>query len=121
MFHMERRSRNVLIVIIIIITIIITIIIIIMMMMMMMIEFLEHLFMWDMLNCTEQVQKQKYKMHAYRTHDINGFENVSFSLLTTCKGWPREAYDVNNVDNNVVFSYVENNRNNNDDDTINAM
>ena len=32
-----------------------------------MIVFLEHLSMWNMLNCTEQVQMQKYKTHAYIT------------------------------------------------------
>ena len=29
--------------------------------------FLEHLSMWNMLNCAEQVQIQKYKTHAYKT------------------------------------------------------
>ena len=30
-------------------------------------KFLEHFSMWNMLNCAEQVQIQKYKTHAYKT------------------------------------------------------
>ena len=29
--------------------------------------FLERLSMWNMLNCAEQVEKQNYKTHAYKT------------------------------------------------------
>ena len=29
--------------------------------------FLEHLFKWNMPNCAEQVQIQKYKRHEYKT------------------------------------------------------
>ena len=32
-----------------------------------MIVFLEHLSTWNMLSCSEQVQKQKYKTHADKT------------------------------------------------------
>ena len=35
--------------------------------------FLEHLCMWNMLSCPEQVQIQKYKTHAYNTFERNGF------------------------------------------------
>ena len=39
--------------------------------------FLEHLSMWNMLNCTEQVQLQKYKTHAYKT-----LKTVGVQLIT---------------------------------------
>ena len=40
--------------------------------MMSIILFLDHLSMWNMLNCAEQVQMQKYKMHAYKTFKTAG-------------------------------------------------
>ena len=36
--------------------------------------FLECLSMWNMLNCAEQVQIQKYKTHAYKTLKTEGVQ-----------------------------------------------
>ena len=38
--------------------------------------FLERLFMWNMLNCAEQVQIQKYKTHAYKTLKTAGVQII---------------------------------------------
>ena len=38
--------------------------------------FLERLFMWNMLNCTEQVQIQKYKTHPYKTLKTTGVQII---------------------------------------------
>ena len=38
--------------------------------------FLEHLSMWNMLNCAEQVQIQKYKTHAYKTLKTVGVQII---------------------------------------------
>ena len=37
---------------------------------------LEHLSMWNMLNCTEQVQVQKQKIHAYKTLKTAGIQTI---------------------------------------------
>ena len=51
-----------------------------MMMMIMMIiimsVFLERLSMWNVLNCGEQVQIQKYKTHAYTTLKATGVQTI---------------------------------------------
>ena len=38
--------------------------------------FLERLFMWNMLNCAQQVQIQKYKTHAYKTLKTAGVQTI---------------------------------------------
>ena len=38
--------------------------------------FLEHLSMWNMLNCAEQVQIQKYETHAYKTLKTVGVQVI---------------------------------------------
>ena len=38
--------------------------------------FLERLSMWNMLSCAEQVQKQKYKTHAYETLKTAGVQTI---------------------------------------------
>ena len=38
--------------------------------------FLERLFTWNMLNCAEQVQIQKYKTHAYKTLKTAGVQTI---------------------------------------------
>ena len=38
--------------------------------------FLERLSMWNMLNCAEQVQIQKYKTHAYKTLKTAGVQII---------------------------------------------
>ena len=38
--------------------------------------FLECLSMWNMLNCAEQVQVQKYKKHAYNTLKTAGVQTI---------------------------------------------
>ena len=38
--------------------------------------FLERFSMWNTLNCTEQVQIQKYKTHAYKTPKTAGVQTV---------------------------------------------
>ena len=38
--------------------------------------FLELLSMWNIHSCTEQVQIQKYKTHAYKTLKIGGVQTI---------------------------------------------
>ena len=38
--------------------------------------FVECLSMWNMLNCTKQVQIQKYKTHAYKTTKTAGVQTI---------------------------------------------
>ena len=47
--------------------------------------FLEHLSMWNMLNCTEQVQIQKYKTHAYKTLKTVGVQVIMLKHPTKHK------------------------------------
>ena len=47
--------------------------------------FLEHLSMWNMLSCAEQVQIQKYKAHAYTTHRTVGVQIIMLKHPTTGK------------------------------------
>ena len=47
--------------------------------------FLERLYMWNMLNCAEQVQIQKYKTHAYKTPKTGGVQIVMLKHPTKHK------------------------------------
>ena len=47
--------------------------------------FLEHLSTWNMLNCTEQVQIQKYKTHAYKVLKTVGFQIIMLKHPTKHK------------------------------------
>ena len=47
--------------------------------------FLEHLSMWNMLNCTEQVQIQKYKTQAYKTLKTVGVQIIMLKQPTKHK------------------------------------
>ena len=38
--------------------------------------FQEHLSMWNILSCAQQVQIQKYKTHAYKTLETAGVQTV---------------------------------------------
>ena len=44
--------------------------------------FLERLSMWNMLNCAEQVQMQKYKTHAYKTPKTAWVQTIMFNHPT---------------------------------------
>ena len=50
--------------------------------MMMMSVFLEHFSMWNMLNCAEQVQIQKYKTRAYKTPKTEGVQTIMLKHST---------------------------------------
>ena len=55
---------------------------------------LEHLSMWNMLNWTEQVQIQKYKMHAYKTLKTAGVQscwNIQLSSEKKKKKKPQSS------------------------------
>ena len=52
---------------------------------MMMSVFLERISMWNMLNCAEQVQIQKYKTHAYKTLKTAGVQIVMLKHPTKHK------------------------------------
>ena len=47
--------------------------------------FLERLSMWNVLNCAEQVQVQKYKTHAYKTLTIVGVQIIMLKHPTKHK------------------------------------
>ena len=47
--------------------------------------FLERLSMWNMLNCAEQVQIQKYKTHAYKTLKTVGVQIIMLKYPTKHK------------------------------------
>ena len=47
--------------------------------------FLEGLSMWNMLNCAEQVQIQKYKTHAYKTLKTVGVQIIMLKHPTKHK------------------------------------
>ena len=49
---------------------------------MMMIGYLEHLSMWNMLNCAEQVQIQKYETHAYKTPKTTCVQTITLKHPT---------------------------------------
>ena len=44
--------------------------------------FLEHLSMWNMLSCAEQMQIQKYKTHAYKTLKTTGVQTIMLKHST---------------------------------------
>ena len=48
--------------------------------------FLERLSTWNMLNCTEQVQIQKYKTHAYNTPKTPCVQSCSNIQLSSKDG-----------------------------------
>ena len=50
--------------------------------------FLGRLFMLNMLNCTEQMQIQKYKTHAYKTHKTAYVQTVMLKHATKQKKYP---------------------------------
>ena len=47
--------------------------------------FLERLSMWNMLNCAEQVQIQKYETHAYKTLKTIGVQVIMLKHPTKHK------------------------------------
>ena len=47
--------------------------------------FLEHLSMWNMLSCAEQVQIQEYKTHAYKTLKTVGVQRIMLKHPTKHK------------------------------------
>ena len=47
--------------------------------------FLDRLSMWNMLNCAEQVQIQKYKTHAYKTLKTAGVQIIMLKHPTKHK------------------------------------
>ena len=57
-----------------------------------MIVFLERLSTWNMLNCAEQVQMQKYKTHAYKTLKIAGVQLIMLKHPTKHKKNTHQTY-----------------------------
>ena len=60
--------------------------------MMIMSVYLERLSMWNMLNCAEQVQIQKYKTHAYKTLKTVGVQIIMLKHPTKHKKHTQETH-----------------------------
>ena len=63
--------------------------------------FLERLSMWNILNCAEQVQIQKYKTHAYKTLKTVGVQIIMLKHPTMNKKPPEKPIYRINVHKNI--------------------
>ena len=75
--------------------------------------------MWNMLNCAEQVQIQKYKTHANTTPKTADVQTIMLKHPT--KQFKKKKKTNNADDNNRCARMKTSNKNNNDDDNSNHI